>query len=95
VLPTLAPTSIAIPTTALSPLAATSVSLAIPVSHLLRTCSCRMHELGHVPCSWRPRRWRRSTIAVGVRADQISSTTTIVDWHATSRHGRGKRKQES
>jgi hypothetical protein len=74
--------------TTLTPLAATSISLAIPVSHFLRTSSCRMHELGHVPCSWRPRRWRRSTIAVGVRADQISTTTTVVDWHiATSSHG--------
>jgi hypothetical protein len=46
-----------------------------------------MHDYGHVPCSWRPRSRRRSTIPMGVRADEIS-TTTVVDWHiAISSHG--------
>jgi len=89
VLRPLAPTSIAILTTALSPVAATSISipLAILVSHFLGNSSCRMHDYGHAPCSWRPRSRRRSTIPMGVRADQIS-TTTVVDWHsAISSHG--------
>jgi hypothetical protein len=46
-----------------------------------------MHDYGHAPCSWRPRSRRRSTIPMGVRADQIR-TTTVVDWHiGISSHG--------
>jgi hypothetical protein len=32
-----------------------SIPLAIPFSHFVRNSSCRMHDYGHVPCSWRPR----------------------------------------